>query len=137
MARLSSEVVLAGWHREVTAIVKSLSSKFEDHVVAGSREVFLSNFLVELFRVHAKSSLMLVTRHVSVVESNSSTGNHRNFNLVSLLDLVKELLESHGALLDFNLIKNSKSFWDSFNRPTHNRVVFNCASFLNWIRLCE
>jgi hypothetical protein len=137
MARLSSEVVLAGWHREVTAIVKSLSSKFEDHVVAGSREVFLSNFLVELFGVHAESSLMLVTRHVSIVESNSSTGNHRHFNLVSLLDLVKELLESHGTLLDFNLIKNSESFWDGFNRSTHDRVVLNCVSFLNWIRLSE
>jgi hypothetical protein len=134
-ARLSSEVVFDGRHREFRAIVAGLSTQFEDEVFTRSGNHFFSGLFVQLLRVHSESGSVFTSGHVGVVEGNSATSDHRDVDVVLFLKLVKERLEGHRSFLDDDLIVDTESFWDSFDRSTHDRIEFNRHGGLDGERL--
>jgi len=136
MATHSSEVVLHGRHAEVFTVL-GLSAQFQHHVVTFRGELIFRDLYVELFGLHGESDTVLASGHVGVVEGDPAAGDHGDFDFVESLDLIEQLLEGEGSLLDDDLIEDAESFGNGLNRTAHHGVVLNRLRELGRIGLSK
>ena len=66
---------------------------------------------------------MLVSREVTIIESDLAGGDQGDFNSKASLQLIEQLLESLWAV-DLNLIVNSETFWDGLDLAHQDGVIF-------------
>ena len=65
---------------------------------------------------------MLVARQVGVVECYFAAGHHRNVHALVFAQPVEDLLEGHGALLQYDLVVVGEALGKHRNRAAHDRV---------------
>lgn len=66
---------------------------------------------------------MLISREVTIKESDLSRRDQGDFNIKASLHLLKELFESLRAV-NLYLIVNSEAFWDGLNLAHKDGVIF-------------
>ena len=66
---------------------------------------------------------MLVSREVTIKESDLAGGDQGDLNIKASLQLIEQLLESLWAV-DLNLIVNSEAFWDGLDLAHKDGVIF-------------
>jgi hypothetical protein len=66
---------------------------------------------------------MLISREVTIKESDLTGRDQGDFNIKASLHLLEELFESLRAV-NLNLIVNSEAFWDGLNLAHKDGVIF-------------
>ena len=118
----SGEVVLDGRHLEVGTRLNDGATDVDLEVATAGWLLLLSDLEVDCLGGLGQARRVLVAWQVGVVEGHIAASHHRDVHALVLAEVVENLLEGHGALLQHDLVVVGEAFGQHRNRAAHDRV---------------